>query len=186
MITGKRKHPKIFHQTDLGAGKYAFSINQRAHKNPNRNYLASDFKFVDGEKYVKEYVKYGEKPFAENLHFLKGGALTAINRMNKLGVKTKQFVIAMGTRNLLNPKYLGRIAKNAKSVLTKDGSIYFVSTWAPSHFRKAVVPFFEKEGYFFEELKPDVERQMDHSGKAISYHFEYGDVQWEYKFKLKK
>ena len=186
MITGKRKAPKVFDQTDIGAGKDAWAITNRARKNPKKNYLATDFKFVDVKKYLEEWARYGEKPFPHNLHFLRGGALTAINRMAKLGKKTNQLVIAMGVDHLSYNRYLGRIAKYAKRVLTAGGSIYFVSTWESESFREHVVPLFEKEGYTFRELKPNIDRQMAHSGKAAAYYSEFGQVQHEYKFTLKE
>jgi len=65
------------------------------------------------------------------------------------------------------------------------GVIYFVSTWSPRDFKSMVVPFFKKEGYVFKQLERNIERQMEHSGKATDYYAEFGEVQWEYEFHLK-
>lgn len=185
MITGKRKVPRVFHQTDIGAGKEAWAIAQRARDNPDKHYLATDFKFVNEKAYLEKWSKHGVQPFPKNLHFLSGGALTAINRMHKLGKRTDQFVIAMGVKQLLSPTYLGKVAKHAKKVLNSGGSIYFVSTWPPEVFESEVVPRFKKEGYSYKKLKPSPKRQAAHSGKALDYQLEFGQVQWEYKFTLK-
>jgi len=185
MIRGKKRVPKIFHQVDIGAGFEADSIAERADNNPRKNFLATDFKFTSEKEYLERYKRYGVRPFPKNLFFLEGAALTAINRMAKAGKKTNQLVIAMGVDHLSYNAYLGRIAKHAKKVLTPGGSIYFVSTWESESFREHVVPLFEKEGYSFEELKPNPRRQARHSSKAAAYRERYGQIQNEYVFTLK-
>ncbi|VVB75116.1 Uncharacterised protein [uncultured archaeon] len=175
-----------YHQVELGAGAEGWSMANKARKDPSRKYLATDFKLVNRKRYVAENAKWGVKPFPRNLHFLKGGALTVIHKLKLQGKKTEKIIVAMGTGHLLNPFYLGRIAKHSKEVLAANGVIYFVSTWKPKYFEEKVVPLFEKEGFRFKQLKRNVKRQMEHSSKAADFHIEYGQVQWEYEFRLRK
>ena len=84
----KPRNPRIFQQMELGAGGTAWAISEQARKNPKQNFLATDFKFVNERKYLRENARYGAKPFPPNLHLARGGALTVIKRLKQSGRKT--------------------------------------------------------------------------------------------------